>query len=76
VLLHGDLLHSLDVADLVTEGVDDLNILDVRDIIFGIAEMFHVVSETLIMFLLDSLQGLCCRWMLVCALDVPIEHGT
>jgi hypothetical protein len=28
-LLHGDLLHGLDVADSVTEGVDDLDVLDV-----------------------------------------------
>jgi hypothetical protein len=31
-LLHGDLLHSLDVADSVMEGIDDLNVLDILDI--------------------------------------------
>jgi hypothetical protein len=28
-LLHGDLLDSLDIADPITEGMDDLNVLDV-----------------------------------------------
>jgi hypothetical protein len=53
-LLHGDLLHSLDVADSITEGVDDLDVLDIRDSIPGIAKMFHVVLEALIMLLLDG----------------------
>jgi hypothetical protein len=30
-LLQGDLLHSLNVADSVMEGVDDLNVLDIWD---------------------------------------------
>jgi hypothetical protein len=58
------------------EGIDDLDVLDVRDNIPGIAEMLHVVPKTLIMLLPDGLQGLCCRWSLVCALEVPDEHGT
>jgi hypothetical protein len=44
--------------------------------VLGIAEMFHVVPDTLIMLLSDGLQGLCCRWTLVRALKVPNEHGT
>jgi hypothetical protein len=44
-LLHGDLLHSLDVADSVVESIDDLDILNIRDGVSGIAEMFHVVLE-------------------------------
>jgi hypothetical protein len=60
----------------VTEGIDDLDILDIRNSIPSIAEMFHVVLETLIMLLSDGLQGLCCRWMLVRAPKVPSEHGT
>jgi hypothetical protein len=42
----------------------------------GVAETFHVVSETFIMLLSDGLQGFCCRWTLICALEVPYEHGT
>jgi hypothetical protein len=75
-LLHGDLLHSLDVADSTTEGVDDLDVLDIWDGISGIAEIFHVVPEALIMLLFDGLQSLNSRWTLVCALEVPDEHGT
>jgi hypothetical protein len=36
-LLHGDLLHSLDVADPIVEGIDDLDVLDIRDSIPGVA---------------------------------------
>ncbi len=75
-LFHGDLLHSLDIADPVVEGIDDLDVLDVRDSVPGVAEIFHVVPETLIMLLPDGLQSLCCRWTLVRALKVPDEHGT
>jgi hypothetical protein len=32
--------------------------------------------ETLIMPLLDGLEGLCGRWTLIGALEVPDEHGT
>jgi hypothetical protein len=38
--------------------------------------MFHVVLETLIMLLPDGLQGLCSRWALVRALEVPDKYGT
>jgi hypothetical protein len=55
VLLHDDLLHSLNVTDFIAEGVDDLNVLDVRDSIPGIAEMFYVVPEALIILLSDGL---------------------
>jgi hypothetical protein len=53
-LLHGNLIHGLDVTDSIMEGVDDLDVLDVRDSIPGIAKMFHVVLEALIMLLLDG----------------------
>jgi hypothetical protein len=43
-LLHGNLLDSLDVADFIMEGVDDLDVLDIRDSIPSIAETFHIVS--------------------------------
>jgi hypothetical protein len=55
------------------EGVDDPNVLDVRDGISGITETLDVVTETLIMLLLDGLSS---RWTLVCALEVLDEHGT
>jgi hypothetical protein len=57
------------------EGIDDLNVLDVQDGIPSVVEMFHVVPEALIMLLLDGLQSLSSRWMLVCTLEVPDEHG-
>jgi hypothetical protein len=76
MLLHGDLLNSLDVIDLVAEGIDNLDVLDVRDSIPSIAETFHVVSEAFIMLLLNDLHGLSSRWMLVYTLEVPDEHGT
>jgi hypothetical protein len=74
-LLHGDLLHSLDVADSVMKVVD-LNVLDIWDIISSVAEIFHVVPETLIMLLPDGLQSLSSRWTLVRALKVYDEHDT
>jgi hypothetical protein len=75
-LLHVDLLHSIDVADSVVEGVDDLDVLDIHDSVPGITEMFHVVPEALIMLLSDDLQSLSNRWTLVCALEISDEHGT
>jgi hypothetical protein len=54
-LLYGDSLNSFEIADPVTEGINDLNVLDVQDFISGIVEMFHVVPEALIMLLLDGL---------------------
>jgi hypothetical protein len=67
---------TLDIANPVAEGVDDLNVLDVRDIIPSVEEAFHVVPEALIRLLLNTLQGLYSRWTLVCTLEVPDEHGT
>jgi hypothetical protein len=75
-LLHGDLLHSLDVTDSVTESIDDLDALDIRDDVPSVAKILHVVSEALIMLLLDDLQSLDNRWMLVSTLEVPDEYGT
>jgi hypothetical protein len=42
-LLHGDLLERLDIADSITEGVDDLDILNIWDSVPGVAEIFHIV---------------------------------
>jgi hypothetical protein len=58
------------------EGIDDLNVLDVRDSVPGITKMFHIIPKVFIMLLLDSLQGLRCGRTLVCALEVLDEHGT
>jgi hypothetical protein len=40
------------------EGVDDLNVMDVRDGIPDIAETLDIITETLIMLLLDGPEGL------------------
>jgi hypothetical protein len=55
------------------EGVNDLDVLDA---IFGIAETLDIIAETLIILLLDGLEGLGSRWTLIGALEVPDEHGT
>jgi hypothetical protein len=60
-LLHGDLLNSPDVGDPIMEVVDDLNVLDVHNSISSIVEMFHVISNTFIMFLFSSFQSLSVR---------------
>jgi hypothetical protein len=74
--LHGDLLHVLDVADSITKGIVDLDVLDVQDSVPGIAETFHVVLEALIMLLPDGLESFYSRWMLIRALKVPNEYDT
>jgi hypothetical protein len=58
------------------EGVDYLDVLDVRDSIPNIAEMFHVVLEAFIMLLPNGLESLNSRWMLIRALEILDEHGT
>jgi hypothetical protein len=50
--------------------------MDVRDVISGIADTFDIITETLIVLLLDGLEGLSGRWTLIGALKVPDEHGT
>jgi hypothetical protein len=75
-LFHCDLLHNLDIADSIVEGIDDLDVLDIRNDVPGIIEIFHVVPKALIMILLDGLQSLNSRWALVRALKILDEHGT
>jgi hypothetical protein len=58
------------------EGIDDLDVLDVRDSVPGVAKIFHVVLDAFIMLLLDGLQDLNCRWTLVHTLKVSNEHDT
>jgi hypothetical protein len=54
-LLHGDLFNSLDITHPVMKGIDDLNVLDVRNSVPAIVETFHIVPEALIILLLDGL---------------------
>jgi hypothetical protein len=54
-LLHSDLLNCFEITNPVAGGIDTLDVLDVQDDVSGVAEMFHVVLETLIMLLLDGL---------------------
>jgi hypothetical protein len=57
-IFYGDLLHGLDVTDSVVKCVDDLDVLNIRDSVLNIVEMFHIVSEALIMLLPDGLESL------------------
>jgi hypothetical protein len=75
-LLHGYVFNSFNIADAITKGINDLDVLDVRDVISGIAEMLDIIAETLIMLLLDGLEGLGSRRTLIGALEVLDEHGT
>jgi hypothetical protein len=70
-LLHGYLFHDFDIADAITEGVNDLDVLDVRDAVSGIAKTLDIIAETLIMLVLDGLEGLGSRWTLIGVLEVP-----
>jgi hypothetical protein len=70
------LFHSFNITDTITEGINNFNVLDVRDTISGIAETLDIITETLIMLLLDCLEGLGSRRTLIGALEVPNEHGT
>jgi hypothetical protein len=38
----------------IAEGIDDLDVLDVRHSILGVVEMFHIVLKVFIMFWLDG----------------------
>jgi hypothetical protein len=49
--------------------------MDVWDVVSGITEMLDIITETLIVLLLDGLEGLGGRWMLIGALKVPDEYG-
>jgi hypothetical protein len=74
-LLVGDLLYSHDVCDPIMEGIDDLNVFDVKNSIPGIAKTFQVISKAFIILLLDGLQSFGSRWPLICALEIADEHG-
>jgi hypothetical protein len=70
------LFHNFNIADAITEGINDLDVLDVQDAISGIVETFDIIAETLIILLLDGLECLGSRRTLIGALKVPDEHGT
>jgi hypothetical protein len=38
--------------------------------------LLDIITETLIVLMLDGLEGLGSRWALIGALEVPDEHGT
>jgi hypothetical protein len=75
-LLHCYLFHGFEIADAIMEGVNNLDVLDVRDVVSDIAEMLDIIMETLIVLLLDGLEGLGGRRALIGALEVPDEQGT
>jgi hypothetical protein len=75
-LLHLYLFHGFEIVDAISEGVNNLDVLDIRDVISGIAETLNIIMKTLIVLLLDGLEGLDGRWTLIGALEVPDEHGT
>jgi hypothetical protein len=64
-LLHCYLFHSFEIADVIMEGINNLDVLDVRDVVSGIAETLDIIIETLIVLLLDGLEGLIGRWTLI-----------
>jgi hypothetical protein len=75
-LLHDDLLVSLDIAKPISKGIDDPDVLDIRDSIPGFAEIFHIIPKAFIVLLLDGVQGFSCRQMLICALEIADKHDT
>jgi hypothetical protein len=75
-LLHRYLFHSFEITNDISEGVNNLDVLDVWDAISDIVETLDIITETLVLLLLDGLEGLGGRWTLIGALEVPDEHGT
>jgi hypothetical protein len=74
--LHCYLFHSFEIAYAIAKGVNNLDVLNVRDVNSCIAETLDIIIKTLIMLLLDGLEGLGGRWTLIGALKVFDEHGT
>jgi hypothetical protein len=58
------------------EGIDDFGVLDIRDSIPDIAEIFHVVPEAFIMLLFGGLYGFNYRRTLIRTLKVSNKHDT
>jgi hypothetical protein len=74
--LHGYLFHSFNIADAIMEGVNDLDVLDVWNVISSITKTLDIIAETLIMLLLYGLEGLGNRRALIGVLKVLNEYGT
>jgi hypothetical protein len=74
--LHGYLFHSFNITDAIMEGVNDLDVLNVWNVISSIAETLDIITETLIMLLLYGLEGLGNRRALIGVLKVLNEYGT
>jgi hypothetical protein len=55
MLLHGDLLNSLDITNPITEDINDLDVLDIWDSVLDITEILHIIPEALVKLLLDCL---------------------
>jgi hypothetical protein len=55
-LLHGYLFLGFNIIDTITEGINNLDVLDVRDSISGIAEILDIIIETLSCFCLMVLR--------------------
>jgi hypothetical protein len=66
---------GFEIADPVAKDIDDLDVLDVRDSVPGIAEISHIFMEAFIMLLLDGLQSFYYRRTLLHTLEVFYEHG-
>jgi hypothetical protein len=64
-LLHYYLFHGFEIADAISEGINNLDVLDIWDAVSGIAEMLDIIAKTLIVLLLDGLEGLSGRWTLI-----------
>jgi hypothetical protein len=64
-LLHRYLFHGLGIADAISEGVNNVDVLDVRDAVSGIAETLDIITGTLVVLLLNGLEGLGGRWTLI-----------
>jgi hypothetical protein len=67
-LLHRYLFYDFEIADAISEGINNLDVLDVWDVVSGIAETLDIITETLFVLLLDGLERLGGRWMLIGAL--------
>jgi hypothetical protein len=64
-LLHRYLFYDFEIADSISEGNNNLDVLDVRDVVSGIAKTLDIITETLVVLLLDGLERLGGRWMLI-----------
>jgi hypothetical protein len=45
-LLHRYLFHGFEIADTILEGVNNLDVLDVRDAVSSIVETFDIITDS------------------------------